>query len=378
MADILLRRALQHRRPIPPFRSTGVAATPFPPPLSKFQILPPDVVDRIIDYTLDGVNPTRKKFWRKGYPLLQVCKNWRMTFIQKEFSEMTIELKRSLPFKLSFTKHAYPANPRLYPIETCVRNLTFVVVSWKRLAEGQTLEWMRSSVEMGRIDAAAIRSLKIEGFSGDEWNTYFKNDTAAAITRLVEFLRYLHETFPNVKSVSVNILRWEFLKYIPKDDLQLEPALAALFSGREVTMYAKFIKDSFKTINPSYFTGITSLNIESANCYNYVKHVQDWILKVVRLNAPSLQKLHLCVINDEWLKDITHSKAGNQMVYPKLKSIKTRVASLRFTADRDRTHAFAMGELPGHEFRHFPALEHINLHGQPFVSRWVAPDSDVE
>ncbi|KAJ1719704.1 hypothetical protein LPJ53_005580 [Coemansia erecta] len=378
MTDILPVRIIQPRRLIPPFRLTGVAVTPFPPPLSKFQTLPLDIVDRIIDYTLAGVNPARKRFWRKSYPLLQTCKNWRMAFMQKEFSEMTVELKREQPFKLSFTKHAYPANPRLYPIETCVRHLVFVVASWKRLSEGQTLEWLRSSVEMGRINAAGIRSLKIEGFSGDEWGTYFKKNTAAATTRLVEFLRYFYETFPNVKSVSMNILKWEFLKYIPRNDLQVEPVLAALFSGREVTMFAKFIKDCFKTLNPRYFSGIISLRIESANCHNYVKYVEEWIMKVVRLNAPSLRRLHLCVVNDEWLKEITTSKPGNRMVYPRLKCIKTRVASLRFTADRNKTHAFAMGELPGHEFRHFPALEHINIHGRPYINRWIAPESDVE
>ncbi|KAJ2786474.1 hypothetical protein GGI15_001503 [Coemansia interrupta] len=376
MSLVAPQYAANIRRPIPPFNMAGIKTVIFPPPLSPFQTLPYDVIDRIIEYTLDGVNSTNKKFWRKSYPLMQCCRNWRIAFIQTEFSVMTVKLKRSLPLGLSFSKHPYPANPRLYPIKECVRHLVFKFESWKRLSAGETLEWLRSSVEMGRINKTAVSSLRIEGFYGDEWVAYFKKNKDAAVTRLVELLTYLHESFPNITSVSLNILKWEFLKYVDRTDLRVEKALAALFYGRDVEMFAKFVKDSFKTMNPRYFTGITSLRIESANAHNYFKYSEDWVMKVIRLNAPTLRKLHLCAISDELLKDLTTSKAGNQMTYPKLRKITTRVNCYGSNAQRNLAQALARGELLEHSFRHFPALKYINLYGRRFETHLSTSDSD--
>ncbi|KAJ2788248.1 hypothetical protein GGI15_000053 [Coemansia interrupta] len=362
------------RRRIPPFNMAGVDIVRIPRPLSLFQTLPYDVIDRIIEYTVGGIDPDRNEFWRKSYPLMQCCKNWRVAFIQSEFSEMAIRLRRKLPFGLTFSKNAYPANPRLYPIEECVRHLVFSVDSWKRLSTGETLEWMRSSVEMGRINKAAVSYLRIEGFSGDEWHAYFEKDTDGAVTRLVELLTYLHETFPNIKTVSLNILKWDFLKHVDSDDHRVEKALAALFHGRDVGMYAKTVKDSFKTMDPRYFIGMASLSIESNNCTNYLRYSNDWVMEVVRVNAPTLRKLHVCIIRDMLLQGITTSKTGDLMTYPKLKSITTEAPCFYSNPQRNRVHAFAMGKLPEHDFRHFPALEHINLCGRPFG---LPPNHDI-
>ncbi|KAJ2777332.1 hypothetical protein GGI15_004535 [Coemansia interrupta] len=348
------------------FNTVRLAST-----LAPFQTLPYDIIDKIIEYTLCGINPASDKFWRKSYPLLQCCKNWRTAFIQTEFSELTVKLKRTLPLGLSFSKHPYPANPRLYPIEECVRHVVFSVDSWKRLSTGETLKWIRTSYEISRINKAAVSSLRIEGFHGDEWCTYFKKHTDAAITRLEEFLTCLHETFPNLKSVSLNILKWEFLKRIDRDEHRVEKALAPLFRGRAVTMYAKFIKDSFKSFNPRYFIGLVSLSIESTDCSNYHKYSELWIMKVIRLNAPTLRKLHLCIIRDDWLQGMTTSKAGNPITYPKLESITTGAPCFDTNEQRDSAQAYARGEMPEY-FRHFPVLQYINLYGRPSETRWAA------
>ncbi|KAJ2788209.1 hypothetical protein GGI15_000014 [Coemansia interrupta] len=220
--------------------------------------------------------------------------------------------------------------------------------------------------------------MKIEGFSGEEWYTYFEKDTDAAVTRLVELLTYLYKTFPNIKRVSLNILKWDFLKHIDSDDHRVEKALALLFYDRDVEMFAKFVKDSFKTMDPCFFTGITSLHIESANSHNYFRYSEDWLMEIVRLNAPTLRKLHVCVIRDELLQGITTSKTGNPIMYPKLMRITTRVSCYSSNAQRDRAQAFARGELPEHDFRHFPALGYINLYGRPFKTQWVALDNDED
>ncbi|KAJ2377534.1 hypothetical protein IW150_001329 [Coemansia sp. RSA 2607] len=370
----LVPRLLRDHKPIPSFYPSGFTVTVFPPLPSKFQTLPYDIIDRIIQYTLNGVDQAHKQFWCRAYPLFQCCWNWRIAFMQREFAELTIELKRTLPFGLTFSKRSYPANVRIYPIEECVRHITISVVSWKRLSTGETLEWMRASPELARINKTAISSLKIDGFSGDEWNVYFKKETSAAVTRLVELLNYLYDTFPNVKAVSVNYLKWEFMKFVPRADNQVELAFAKLFSGRGAMMYAKFVKDVFATFNPCYFTRLTSLHIETANAHNYFKYAEAWVTKVIRLNAATLERLELCTIFEEMLRGITHSKAGNPIIYPKLKCIKTRVACFRFVHERTKAKAFAMGELPEFKIRHFPALKHINLDGRPYVHRYVAPE----
>ncbi|KAJ2682501.1 hypothetical protein IWW39_005972, partial [Coemansia spiralis] len=306
--------------------------------LSPLQTLPLHAVEKIVDYFSDNVRlnfdggfhgPDRgDTYFNLQVPLLWVCHSFRAVVYSRlcRRYKLVFIKDRNSGKALGYRAPAEKCLERLSgPFHLCAKDVVVTVSEWT-IYSGEALAALSQVLPDG-CSFPSASSLEIS-FDEDREGEEGFAETADVEANISAFVRWILQTAPRLKWIKVSgYPSWKVM------DEPTHSHFDSLIS--QLVRLTNRVSLQYEATRPPEL-----LNVDSIRMMTYLDvdlhFINENIIRLIRLNAPTLQHLSVSSWAEADISDILQGHDGSYVEYPRLHTLRT---GLRKQAEESRQYS---------------------------------------